>query len=69
MEGVVGIRQCQANFWQHSSDTLIGNIHVQALPAASEQRIIQEVYTSFLTVGYKDPIFRSQIKTFHWAYK
>jgi hypothetical protein len=60
MEGVVGIRQ--SHFWQHSSDIIIGNIHVQALPEASEQKIIQEVYASFLTVGYKGPVFRSQIK-------
>jgi Co/Zn/Cd efflux system component len=62
MEGVVGVRQ--SHFWQHSSDTIIGNIHVQALPEASEQKIIQEVYTSVLIVGYKGPVFTSQIKIF-----
>jgi Co/Zn/Cd efflux system component len=62
MEGVVGIRQ--SHFWQHSSDTIIGNIHVQALPAASEQKIIQEVYASVLTVVYEGPVFISQIKIF-----
>jgi len=41
MEGVVGIRQ--PHFWQHSSDTVIGTIHIQALPEAAEQKIIQEV--------------------------
>jgi Co/Zn/Cd efflux system component len=67
MEGVVGIRQ--SHFWQHSSDAIIGNIHVQALPEASEQKIIQEVCASVLTIGHEDPVFRSKIKTFHWAYK
>jgi hypothetical protein len=62
MEGVLGIRQ--SHFWQHSSDTMIGNIHVQALPDASEQKIIQEVCASVLTIGYKGPVFRSQIKMF-----
>jgi Co/Zn/Cd efflux system component len=41
MEGVVGIRQ--PHFWQHSSDAIIGTIHVQALSEAAEQKIIQEV--------------------------
>jgi Co/Zn/Cd efflux system component len=45
MEGIVGIRQ--PHFWQHSSDMIIGTIHVQALPEASEQKIIQEVYCSY----------------------
>jgi hypothetical protein len=62
MEGVVGIHQ--SHFWQHSSDTIIGNIRVQALPTASEQKIIQEIYASVLTVGYKGPVFRTQIKIF-----
>jgi Co/Zn/Cd efflux system component len=44
MEGVVGIRQ--SHFWQHSSDTIIGNIHIQVSPEANEQKIIQEVYAS-----------------------
>jgi zinc transporter 5/7 len=43
VEGVVAIRQ--SHFWQHSSDTIIGNIHVQASPEASEQKINQEVYS------------------------
>lgn len=50
MEGVVGIRQ--SHFWQHSSDTIIGNIHVQALPEASEQKIIQEVTRIFKEIGF-----------------
>jgi hypothetical protein len=58
MEGAVGI--CQSHFWQHCSDTIIGNIEVKALPEASEQKIIQEIYASVLTEGYKGPVlFRS----------
>ncbi|KDR14532.1 Zinc transporter 5 [Zootermopsis nevadensis] len=50
IEGVVGIRQ--PHFWQHSSDMIIGTIHVQALPEASEQKIIQEVIGVFKEIGF-----------------
>ncbi|KAJ4434922.1 hypothetical protein ANN_23493, partial [Periplaneta americana] len=50
LEGVVGIRQ--PHFWQHSSDMIIGSIHVQALPEASEQKIIQEVTAIFKEIGF-----------------
>ncbi|XP_069671954.1 proton-coupled zinc antiporter SLC30A5-like isoform X2 [Periplaneta americana] len=50
LEGVIGIRQ--PHFWQHSSDMIIGSIHVQALPEASEQKIIQEVTAIFKEIGF-----------------
>ncbi|PSN58068.1 Zinc transporter 5 [Blattella germanica] len=50
VKGVEGIRQ--PHFWQHSSDMIVGTIHVQALLDASEQEIIQEVTAIFKEIGF-----------------
>ena len=33
----------EPHFWRHSSDTLVGSIHVLVAPSVNEQRIIQMV--------------------------
>ena len=41
LDGVLSYRD--PHFWRHSSDAIVGSIHVQVAPSANEQRIIQMV--------------------------
>ncbi|XP_029206485.2 zinc transporter 5-like [Acropora millepora] len=41
LDGVLSYRE--PHFWRHSSDTLVGSIHVLVAPSVNEQRIIQMV--------------------------
>lgn len=43
LDGVLSYRE--PHFWRHSSDTLVGSIHVLVAPSVNEQRIIQMVST------------------------
>ncbi|XP_074651021.1 proton-coupled zinc antiporter SLC30A5-like [Tubulanus polymorphus] len=49
VEGVLGYRD--QHFWQHSSDVLSGNIHLQVAPDASEQKILSQVTPILKDVG------------------
>ena len=37
----------EPHFWRHSSDTVVGSIHVLVAPSVNEQRIIQLVSIHF----------------------
>ena len=43
LDGVLSYRD--PHFWRHSSDLIVGSIHVQVAPSANEQRVIQMVST------------------------
>ncbi|XP_047114405.1 zinc transporter 5-like isoform X1 [Schistocerca piceifrons] len=49
IDGVQTIRK--QHFWQHSSDTNVGTLHIQAAPDASEQNIIQEACSILKETG------------------
>lgn len=49
LDGVLSYRD--PHFWRHSSDSIVGVIHVQVAPSANEQRIIQQVSALFKEYG------------------
>lgn len=46
IEGVLSYRN--QHFWVHSSKVLVGSIHVQVMPNASEQKIVNQVRTEIV---------------------
>ncbi|XP_073242547.1 proton-coupled zinc antiporter SLC30A5-like isoform X3 [Porites lutea] len=49
LDGVLSYRD--PHFWRHSSDLIVGSIHVQVAPSANEQRVIQMVGALFKEYG------------------
>ena len=45
LDGVMSFTD--AHFWQHSSDSIAGTLHIQVAPSANEQKVITSV-TNFL---------------------
>lgn len=49
IEGVISYRE--PHFWSHTSTKLMGSLHVQVVPEASEQKIIAQVLSIFKDLG------------------
>ena len=49
LEGVVGYSH--AHFWQLSSNSVVGTVHVQVTPTSSEQKIAQAVSSVLKEAG------------------
>lgn len=49
IEGVISYRE--PHFWSHTSTKMMGSLHVQVVPEASEQKIIAQVLSIFKDLG------------------